>query len=134
MDWIGEGVRFECQACADCCIGPGYVWVTLEEIERIAEALGLDLDTFGARFLVRVGHRLSLREARHHRCILLGEDGRCTVYEVRPRQCRTFPFWRQFMHRKRDWEALTAGCPGIGVGRLYSPPEIREIAEGHAET
>jgi Fe-S-cluster containining protein len=135
MDWIEEGLRFRCTGCGRCCIGAGYVWVTVEEIRALAAHLRLDLDSFGRRYLMRVGRRYSLRETpKEHRCVLLGEDERCTVYDVRPRQCRTFPFWKDWLGSRREWEELTEECPGVGRGPLYTVDEIREIAEGRRET
>ncbi len=35
---------------------------------------------------------------------------RCTIYPVRPRQCRTFPFWSAF---RGDFSELAAECAGV---------------------
>ena len=41
--WYGNGLKFECTQCGHCCTGaPGYVWVSLPEIYRIAEFLQMD--------------------------------------------------------------------------------------------
>ena len=44
------------------------------------------------------------------------EQERCSVYPVRPVQCRTFPFWEENLGNRRDWKALQTFCPGIGKG------------------
>ena len=61
-----------------------------------------------------------------------GSQG-CMVYPVRPRQCRTFPFWSENLKDAAAWEALRPGCPGIGEGRLFPSEEIRRIRMGRGE-
>ena len=39
--WFKDGLRFTCTGCGDCCSGaPGFVWVSEEDIERLANHLG----------------------------------------------------------------------------------------------
>jgi hypothetical protein len=42
---------------------------------------------------------------------------RCSVYDARPTQCRTYPFWRESMLTPLDWEAEAARCEGVAAGR-----------------
>jgi hypothetical protein len=58
-------------------------------------------------------------------CFLDGT--RCAVHEVRPEQCRTWPFWPENMNPRTWREEVEPFCGGIGKGRLYSPAEIREL-------
>lgn len=58
-------------------------------------------------------------------CIFL--DGtRCSVYEGRPAQCRTWPFWPEHMGARTWSKEVASFCPGIGKGRLWSGEEIRD--------
>jgi len=131
--WYREGLRFSCLACGACCTGgPGYVWVSDEEIERIAAFLGLERAVFRRRYLV-LGYRgYSLREKAGYDCVFL-DGGRCTIYPVRPRQCRSFPFWPETLRSRADWERFARDCPGMNHGRLYSLEEIREVLEGRKD-
>ncbi len=134
LDWIErrkeKGLRFECTRCGHCCCRfPGYVWVTAEEVEKIAAHLGMTVETFGKKYLRRVGMRLSLREDVRKRCVLLGEDNLCTVYPVRPSQCRSFPFWTSALRSEKTWNELKRFCPGVDAGPLHKVDEIREKAE-----
>ncbi len=123
--WYGDGLRFECTRCGACCTGsPGYVWMDAAEIARLADRLGLGLDEFGARFLRRVGNRLSLVEKPNHDCIFWDRSGGCTVYDDRPNQCRTWPFWPENVESPSDWRRTGRGCPGAGQGRLFTVEEI----------
>jgi Fe-S-cluster containining protein len=80
--------------------------------------------------VVRVGafRRVSLRETPDYDCILWGQDG-CKVYQHRPLQCRSFPFWVANLASPEDWERLKQECPGVGSGSLHSADAIREWLE-----
>ena len=37
--WYAEGLKFTCTQCGNCCTGgPGFVWISREEIRRLAVA------------------------------------------------------------------------------------------------
>ena len=124
--WYSEGLRFECTQCGACCSGdPGYVWVDQTEIEGMAADLGLELDAFERKFVRKVGPDRSLLEYDNGDCILLDPVSRkCTVYESRPIQCRTWPFWDSTLEKKRDWKETCEVCPGAGKGKLYTFEQI----------
>jgi uncharacterized protein len=126
--WYSEGLRFECTGCGDCCTGgPGYVWVNQAEIDALARRLGLPVDEFEQRFVREVGVRRTLKERKNYDCVFLdAETRKCTVYEDRPRQCRTWPFWNSTVKTPDAWERTCAVCPGSGHGRLYSLEAIEE--------
>jgi Fe-S-cluster containining protein len=100
------------------------VWVSPEEIQRIAEYRGEPVEQFTARFVRRVGDRHSLIEKPGGDCILWDRSAGCTVYPARPVQCRTWPFWPENVETRRDWDHVRTICPGSGHGRVYSVDEI----------
>jgi len=124
--WYRDGLRFTCTACGDCCTGdPGYVWLNKAEIAAMAERLGLSVAEFERRHVVHVGVRKSLRERENGDCVLLdAQTHKCTVYEDRPRQCRTWPFWDSNLKSPKAWAEACEACPGSGEGRLYTLDEI----------
>ena len=130
--WYASGLSFTCTGCGSCCRGEGYVWMTPPEIEAIAKHLGITSDQFGKRYLRRVGRSLSLTEKPNHDCIFW-DDG-CTVYDVRPTQCRTFPFWPENIETPGAWEAVLHQCPGTGNGKHYDLVEIRRLSHGGGAT
>ena len=131
--WYREGLSFSCTRCGDCCTGvPGYVWVELTEIEALAKHLGLSVDSFGERYLRKVGRRYSLIEKPGGDCVFF--DKGCSVYPARPTQCRTFPFWRSNLKSERAWDEIADECPGIGQGKLFPVEEIEVLKRGKAET
>ena len=128
--WYVEGLSFACTRCGACCTGaPGYVWTSAEEIERLATFRGESVEEFGRAFLRRVGDHVSLIERPNGDCVFWDASAGCTVYEARPDQCRTWPFWDQNIETRADWDATRAVCPGAGRGRLFSVEEIEALAK-----
>ncbi len=115
----GFPYRFDIEACrtcgGKCCRGvQGYVWVSMKEIEKMADVCKMDPASFSRRYVRRVAGRFALKErvvnGEHLCCFLDAVDCRCTLYEGRPGQCRTYPFWNEF---KKDPGRLALECPGV---------------------
>ncbi len=127
--WYKNGLQFECTQCGRCCGGgPGYVWVTPDDVEKLATRLGVPVAVFEQAFVWTVrGRKRSLREYQNGDCVLLGEKTRgCKAYEERPLQCRTWPFWPQNIDTENSWNVTAKFCPGCNRGKLYSLAEIEE--------
>jgi hypothetical protein len=124
--WYKDGLRFECTRCGACCTGaPGYVWVNDEEIAQIAKFLALSEQDFGERFLRRLARGISLVEHDNGDCVFYDREGRgCRIYSVRPRQCRSWPFWASNTETADAWAATRQVCPGAGRGEFVSLDEI----------
>jgi len=105
-----------CEECeGNCCIGEsGYIWVSFKEIENISKFLGIDKDIFINKFLIKVGYKFSIKERPYKNgfaCIFFDEKKKkCSIYPVRPKQCKTFPFWDYF---KNNLDELKKECPGV---------------------
>ena len=105
-----------CKSCGGKCCrgGQGYIWLSLQELETMAAARGISAEAFARQYVRRSKGQLSLQEriinGEHFCCLFDPVDRRCTMYENRPEQCRSFPFWEQF---KEDWETLPHECPGV---------------------
>jgi len=113
--WYSDGLRFECHRCGECCVGGnGYVWVGTAEIERLAQRLEMSLNDFGRRFLRQVNGYLALTDVPGGGCVFYANG--CQVYEARPDQCRTFPFWTKNLMSPDAWQATAARCPGMNTG------------------
>ncbi len=124
--WYHAGLRFTCTQCGNCCTGaPGYVWVNDEEIAALAARVGTSIAEFEKLYVRRVGSRKSLREYPNGDCVFFdGQTRLCMVYDQRPRQCRTWPFWDSNLRSPKTWAKTCEVCPGSGQGRLYSLEEI----------
>jgi Fe-S-cluster containining protein len=150
--WYAGGLRFTCTQCGNCCTGsPGHVWISIEEITRLAAHLKILPEQVVERYCRKVNGRFSLRERRNLRgeydCIFLQErrierrggdapDSRvvhsqriCTIYEARPLQCRTWPFWSDNLKTQAAWERAARRCPGMNSGQHYTRPRIEALRD-----
>ena len=139
-EWFKDGLRFECTGCGNCCTGgPGYVWVTKEETQRLADFLKLTPVEVERQYSRKIDGMVSLKEKRpnargEYDCIFLKEvpaespsqktKRMCTVYAVRPLQCRTWPFWNGNLASPEAWKAAGKRCPGVNAGRTWTRAEM----------
>jgi hypothetical protein len=122
-------LRFQCRRCGACCTGaPGYVWILEEEAAAIAARLGIETEVLLSRHARRVFGQLSLREETDGRCVFFEPGRGCRVYEARPLQCRTWPFWGRIVASRASWEREAADCPGMGGGELFGAEEIERLS------
>lgn len=105
-----------CQSCGGkCCTGEsGYIYLSSNEIDDISHLLQLGTNEFIAKYLYRHKGRYSIKETTFDGsfdCIFYDrQTSGCTIYEARPMQCKTFPFWDYFRNRV---DLLKLECPGI---------------------
>jgi hypothetical protein len=132
---IGKfGFRFECQpGCTNCCRQPGEVWLTAEDRDRIAAHLGLSVRAFVERYCTREeDDELKLSVPAADSCHFLLEEG-CSIHDVKPVQCRTYPFWPEHVRTRPSWKKLERVCPGVGVGELLPVEQVRAAAQECAD-
>ncbi len=123
--WYHAGLRFECTRCGNCCSGePGFVWLDDAEIAAIADAVELPMPEFLAAYTKNGPRGVTLREKKNGDCIFFERSKGCTIYSIRPRQCRTWPFWDSNVKSPRSWEFMAQSCPGAGQGDLIPVEEI----------
>jgi len=123
--WFQEGLQFTCTQCGKCCTGePGVVWVNEEEIEALAKFRGETVRELVGLYTRSSRGRVTLREKANGDCVFYDRQKGCTVYAVRPRQCRTWPFWESNVATPETWQRTTEICPGSGQGELIPVEEI----------
>lgn len=115
--WYKDGLRFQCTECGKCCTGPsGFVWVSIEEMTAMAAALDITLDAFKKQYTRRLQKGYALTERKNEKgeydCVFL-KGKLCTVYQARPIQCRTFPWWEENLKSKECWDYAANDCEGI---------------------
>jgi uncharacterized protein len=132
--FYAAGLRFSCARCSYCCRGePGFIFLSHGDLRRLLRRLSLDFKTFFRQYCTLVdtgvGMALSLRDVERenhvHDCVFWGSEG-CAIYEDRPVQCSTYPFWSSIMVSKASWLGEARSCPGIGSGELRSRDYIEE--------
>ena len=73
-----------------------------------------DIDKFYEKYIQKVKYKFSLKEIEYNdglKCVFFDEQKKgCSIYPVRPIQCRTFPFWEHF---KKNIKEVEDECPGI---------------------
>lgn len=130
-NWWDEGVRFQCQGSGKCCVSHGEygnVWLTIEDRRRIAKHLKMTTREFTSKHCERSDGLFRLKEEEANCRFLKGKS--CGIYEARPVQCRTWPWWPEVMNAKTWKKEVAAFCPGIGKGRVWTKEEIeKDIAE-----
>ena len=119
-----EGYRFECQGSGKCCVsrdGYGFVYFSLADRRRIAKHLGITTRQFTREYCGKTDGYFHLKDVEGPCSFLV--DKRCRVYEARPTQCRTWPFWPENM-KPKTWSEIAKYCPGIGKGQVVPSGEI----------
>jgi len=115
--WYKNGLRFNCTGCGKCCGGvPGYVWVTEQEMLAIAQYLNITVELLKRLYIRQRDNRYALieRPKYNYDCIFL-KDKKCSIYPVRPIQCKTFPWWEYNLKSKDSWQAAAQNCEGINA-------------------
>lgn len=122
LEESGFSYKFDPNVCSECegncCIGEsGYIWINANEIDKLANHLNLLVDDFTKKYLRKVSYKYSLVEKKlsedNYACIFFDiEKKQCSIYEYRPQQCRTFPFWNYFKDKVNE---VKQECPAIKI-------------------
>jgi Fe-S-cluster containining protein len=123
--WYKDGLRFTCTRCGHCCTGePGFVWVDEDDLAAIAEHRGETVEEVKGLYTRGTTRGRTLREKANGDCVFYDRQEGCTVYPVRPPQCRTWPFWESNVETEEAWQRTCDVCPGSGQGELIAVEEI----------
>jgi len=130
--FYAEGLMFSCTRCSACCrYSSGYVFLSKNDTIKLTAELNMDFSGFTVTYCRWVARQdrfcLSLKEKSNFDCIFW--DNGCKVYNSRPLQCRTFPFWENVVTSSQAWEMASSGCPGINTGAFHSREEISKLLE-----
>jgi Fe-S-cluster containining protein len=121
-------MRFQCQSgCIRCCEQKGLVYLTRNDIARIAAHLEITCAEFKRRYLCGTAVLPRLRKPRHKQCPFLLANG-CSIHAVKPLQCSSFPYWPELLARAAERQETAQFCPGMNHGPLVNISLAREIA------
>lgn len=129
--WYKDGLRFTCTACGECCKAHGeysHVYLTTPEVAPLAAALDLTEEAFLKEHCTEDRGWIVLK-AEDPACPFLSKEGRCNVYEARPMQCRTWPFWKENLQESHWKGPVKAICPGLDSGQLHSAEDLEAVAD-----
>jgi len=130
--WWSEGIKFECQGSGKCCTSHGefgFVFLTLSDRKRFAKFFKLSTTEFTKKYCEKTNGAYHLIESKNNPDCMFLKNKACTVYESRPTQCRTWPFWPEVMNAKSWKKEVASFCPGIGKGKLYTKKDIVKILD-----
>lgn len=116
----GYDYSFDATSCEECggkcCIGEsGFIWINKAEINVLSKYLNISIDEVKDKYLRKVNYKYTIKEVQldisNFACKFFDlERKQCSIYEARPIQCRTFPFWDYF---KNNIKEVYEECPGI---------------------
>lgn len=133
-DFGETGLHFQCTMCGNCCSGPeGYVLVDDAEAAAFAAHFQITVAEFLNTYTrpTSAGRSLTEKTTPHGQdCIFLDREkipGKavCGHYDLRPKQCRTWPFWNSLLVSRKRWEQTKRLCPGLDKGPRFEPEEIK---------
>jgi uncharacterized protein len=130
IPFYNAGLRFECTKCSYCCrYTPGFVFLSHNDLGRLVTAFHMEQDEFIATYcrFVDMSDRvkLSFIEKDNYDCEFWEKNG-CSIYEHRPLQCKSYPFWGSNLQSPKEWAELGFFCPGVGKGTCHSQGSIEE--------
>lgn len=129
--FYAKGLQFGCTQCGHCCRhDPGYVFLSERDVEQAVRFLSLSEKEFLEKYctIVDIGFfkKVSLREKSNYDCIFWQDGVGCSIYEARPLQCRSYPFWPSVTESAESWAAEAKECPGMNQGPRHSKAQIQE--------
>jgi Fe-S-cluster containining protein len=109
VEWFSGGLNFGCTECGRCCKMDGDVWLAPEEVSALAAHLQLEEPEFRAAYTrQQIRDWACLKQsasAPGRGCVFFdGASNQCGIYEQRPIQCSTYPFWPSLLGSEEDWE------------------------------
>lgn len=112
---------FDCTGCGKCCKTKGDVLLSPDETRSSSSHLGLTVEKFKELYVAEeevtvimsldpvevppgeTGWTVLRHKKEDGSCVFLGKDNMCGIYEARPLQCSTYPFWPRIMASRENW-------------------------------
>lgn len=144
-------MKFKCEKCGHCCNDPSIiVTVTHHDIQRITRFLSftpqeaikflafyyLEDSAAAGKFIASPPIRtikgdtfLGLLKDKEGKCVFLDNGNRCSIYPVRPMECRAFPFTFDVKKRWLCWGVAQKAkqCRGLNKGNAISAEVLDKI-------
>lgn len=98
----------------------------------IAKLLDISVELFKRKYVRQRNNRFALieKKSQNNDCIFL-KDKKCSIYQARPTQCRTFPFWIENLNSEESWKLAAQSCEGINDDAPLIPYEkIQTVLNG----
>lgn len=88
---------FSCKSCGTCCKEKGYVFFNKSDISKASKYLGITSLIFISKYLDyddSLGYHIKVDY--ENRCNFLDKNDKCLIHKVKPTQCKTFPYWKEY--------------------------------------
>jgi len=129
---------FDCTGCGKCCKVQGTVVMSHKEVVLAAKLLNISVHRFKVLYVEEEQEMpqdgsigwVKLRDkgaADNSACIFLNDNNQCNIYEARPLQCLSYPFWPSIMASRKSWneEVVLSGDPPEEIstinGKYWTP-------------
>ncbi|KAI2498875.1 putative zinc- or iron-chelating domain [Fragilaria crotonensis] len=122
-----SSLPFNCTMCGKCCKTKGSVWMSPTETIQAARFLKMSTEAFIQQY---ASHTLSgddnevwiqiKNDPTGAACVFL-EDKQCRIYEARPVQCSTYPFWPNIMESEATWDDEVRSTDEDANGPYWTP-------------
>ena len=141
---LDAGRRFSCARCSSCCRHEsGFVYLSRADLTKLCGHYTLDETRFIALYCMWVPYAdgklaLCLKEKRNFDCVFYADEkAGCAVYDARPGQCVTYPFWTPLVNSAQAWNDEAEHCPGMaeglrGFGELYDRERVVQMTARYA--
>jgi len=128
MIHLQQALHFKCTGCGKCCTGgeDHYVAMSKMEAKRIQKHLGVSSAWFRRRYVNHLTRNTLTARMHNGRCVFLNDNGKCRIYQLRPVQCKTYPYWPELLENKQTWDSEAVHCEGINFGSAVPISNIKK--------
>ena len=107
-------LEFNCLSCGLCCKEEGVVIMTDEDVIKASTLLNITSIEFIHKYLKHhedIGLYIEVLEDKP--CVFL-KDNKCLINDSKPEQCRTFPYWEEYVDKNGNLlrRKFDRPCPG----------------------
>ncbi len=99
---------FSCTKCGNCC-RVGFVYLNKNDMIKMAGKLRLPVREFKKKHTSKLLWLGRVMKYKKDGCVFL-KNNTCSVYDVRPQQCATYPYWKNL-----DIKRAKEYCAGIKI-------------------
>ena len=116
-------MKFECVRCGNCCRQGGDLRLLPEDVEKIADYFGVEVDEIKAKYDVKNIDEKLFFISFQNSCPFLTENNECKLNDgYKPFFCANYiPFV------DNEGSPIYKVCAGIGHGREWSEDEVNSI-------
>ncbi len=123
-----QALRFHCTGCGKCCTGGDdhYIAMSQTEAEHIRKHLGITVSWFKRCYVIHLTRNTLSARLKEGSCVFLDKNGQCKIYQLRPVQCQTYPFWPEILENNTTWNNEAQYCEGINSGTIVPVKIIKQ--------